>query len=156
MQEFARIGDRITLLRDGSYIGTYGIGEKTIEELVNLMVGRDISQVYKRTKNPIGETILKAEGLSDRVGRVKNVSVELKKGEIVGLAGLVGAGRTEFAKLLFGIDLLGGGKLFINGKQLTAHDPTSVVKHGVGLVPEGQKTDGARAEGFGLRGTPWR
>ncbi|MFA6504640.1 MAG: sugar ABC transporter ATP-binding protein [Treponemataceae bacterium] len=142
MQEFSRIGDRITILRDGNYVGTYGIKEKTVEDLVNLMVGRDISQVYKRTKNPIGEIVLKAENLSDKAGRVKSVSVELKKGEIVGLAGLVGAGRTEFAKLLFGIDLVAGGKLFINGKEVFAHDPASIVKYGIGLVPEDRKRTG--------------
>ena len=142
MQEFLRIGDRITVLRDGKRIGTYGIREKTVEELVNLMVGRDISQVYHRSKNPVGEVVLKTDKLSDKAGRVKNVDIEIRKGEIVGLAGLVGAGRTELAKLIFGIDPLGGGTVHLKGSKVVPREPSHVIKYGIGLVPEDRKRSG--------------
>ncbi len=142
MQEFLRVGDRITVMRDGKLIGTYGIKEKSMEELVNLMVGRDISQVYLRSKHRIGDLVLRTEDLSDRTGRVRNVGIELRKGEIVGLAGLVGAGRTELAKLIFGVDPIDGGRLSVNGEELVPEGPTDVVRHGVGLVPEDRKRTG--------------
>ena len=99
MQEFPQIGDRITVLRDGKKIGCVGINECSDAELVKMMVGRDVSQVYVRNKNDFNEEALRVEGLCDQGGRVKGVSFNVRKGEIVGLAGLVGAGRTETAEM---------------------------------------------------------
>ncbi|WP_312642495.1 sugar ABC transporter ATP-binding protein [Hydrogenoanaerobacterium sp.] len=140
MQEFARIGDRITILRDGKKIETVGINEKTSEELVNMMVGRDISQVYQRSDNKREGTALETRNLCDRVGRVKNVSIHVKKGEIVGLAGLVGAGRTELAKLIFGIDPIASGTLLVQEEELKGKvTPIRMVRNKVGLVCEDRK-----------------
>ncbi|MGE5614849.1 MAG: sugar ABC transporter ATP-binding protein [Bacillota bacterium] len=143
MEEFSRIGDRITVLRDGKKIATVGIKEKTNEELVNMMVGRNISQVYVRSERKPGGVVLETQNLCDRAGRVKNVSIKVEKGEIVGLAGLVGAGRTELVKLIFGIDPIASGKLIIKGEEIKGkNSPIRIVKKNVGLVSEDRKRIG--------------
>ncbi len=143
MQEFSRIGDRITILRDGKYIATVNIGDKTPEELVNMMVGRDISQVYTRSAVNDRGIALQTENLCDRDGRVKNVSIEIHRGEIVGLAGLVGAGRTELAKLIFGIDPIAGGTLRVEGEFVSGRNSSRrMVGKGVGMVCEDRKRQG--------------
>jgi len=142
MQEYHRIGDRITVLRDGKFIRTLKVGELTDEELVNLMVGRDIAQVYVRTKNDFNGEALRAEALCDKKGRVKSCSITLNKGEIVGVAGLVGSGRTEMARLIFGIDKPASGKVYLHGKDITGRSPSYVVGNGLGLLPEDRKRFG--------------
>lgn len=142
MQEFKFIGDRITVLRDGKKIDTVGVHDISDMDLVNMMVGRDISQVYHRSANPYKGEVLRTKNLSDKAGRVKDVSIVLNKGEIVGLAGLVGAGRTELAKLIFGVDVVDKGSIFINGKAVHALSPVRVVKHGLGMVCEDRKRQG--------------
>lgn len=142
MKEFSRIGDRITVLRDGEYIKTLNVGELSDEELVNLMVGREISQVYKRTPNTHSGEALRVESISDAAGRVKGCSLTLNRGEIVGIAGLVGAGRTEMARLIFGIDRIKSGKVFLNGSDVTGMRPPQLVKRGLGMLPEDRKTVG--------------
>jgi ABC-type sugar transport system ATPase subunit len=142
MQEFPLIGDRITILRDGVKINTVGINDCTNEELVNMMVGRDVSQVYVRTPNEHTEVALRTENLSDYKGRVKDVSITVRKGEIVGLAGLVGAGRTETAELIYGINRIKSGKIFLNGKEVVPKSPVHATKLGIGLVSEDRKKQG--------------
>lgn len=139
MKEFHHIGDRITVLRDGKYITTLKEGELSDEELVNLMVGRDISQVYVRTPNNHKGEALRVENISDKAGKVRDCSLVVNKGEIVGLAGLVGAGRTEMARLIFGIDKLQSGEIYVHGKNMTNKKPTALVKEGLGLLPEDRK-----------------
>lgn len=142
MQEFPLIGDRITVLRDGQKIATVGISEKTNEQLVNMMVGRDVSQVYVRSPNEYTGEVLRCEQLSDHDGRVKEVNITVNKGEIVGLAGLVGAGRTELVKLIFGLDPIRSGTVTIKGKACHTKSPVDAVKHGLGLVCEDRKRFG--------------
>ncbi len=142
MQEYHMIADRITVLRDGKYICTLKEGDISDEELVNLMVGRDISQVYVRTPNEHSGEVLRTVDLHDKKGRVKGVSITLNKGEIVGIAGLVGSGRTELARLIFGIDKPSSGKVFLHGKDITGAEPNVAVKHGLGLLPEDRKRFG--------------
>lgn len=139
MKEFQYIGDRITVLRDGKYIRTLKQGELSDEELVNLMVGRDISQVYVRTPNAFEGEALRAEKLCDKAGKVKGCSLVVNKGEIVGLAGLVGAGRTEMARLIFGIDKIQSGEVYLHGKNVTRKRPKYLVSQGLGLLPEDRK-----------------
>lgn len=142
MQEFPLIGDRITVLRDGKKIATIGINDKTNEELVNMMVGRDVSQVYVRSNNRHAAEALRCSGLCDKAGRVKNVDIVVNKGEIVGLAGLVGAGRTELVKLIFGLDAIGSGTILIKGEPYQPQSPVDAVNHGLGLVCEDRKRSG--------------
>ncbi|MDO5424237.1 MAG: sugar ABC transporter ATP-binding protein [Eubacteriales bacterium] len=142
MQEFPLIGDRITILRDGVKIKTVGIGDCTNEELVNMMVGRDVSQVYVRTENAHSGIALRTENLCDQKGRVKNVTLSVKKGEIVGIAGLVGAGRTETAELLYGISPIKSGQIYVNEKPVNPKSPIQATKMGIGLVTEDRKKQG--------------
>jgi ABC-type sugar transport system ATPase subunit len=143
MQEFKRVGDRITVLRDGRKIGTVGINEKSPEDLVNMMVGRDISQVYHRSASRRRGVALETRDLCDKAGRVKDVSIRVEHGEIVGLAGLVGAGRTELAKLLFGIDSISSGILFVGGERIAGRNSSRrMVKKGMGMVSEDRKRQG--------------
>lgn len=142
MQEFPLIGDRITVMRDGKKVATVGIHDHTNEELVNMMVGRDVSQVYRRTPNTHEGVALETRGLSDKVGKVKNVSIQVGKGEIVGLAGLVGAGRTELVRLIFGIDPIKSGSVWVNGREISPVSPVRMVREGIGLVPEDRKRQG--------------
>jgi len=142
MQEFPLIGDRITILRDGKKISTVGIEECTNEELVKMMVGRDISQVYVRTPNKHTGEALRVEQLEDYAGKVKGVDLYVNKGEIVGISGLVGAGRTELAQLIYGITPIRAGKLFIKGKAAVPKAPIGAVKSGIGLVSEDRKKQG--------------
>ena len=143
MQEFSRIGDRITILRDGRKIDTIRLGDRTNEELVNMMVGRDISQVYHRSPSNPGGIALRCRNLCDGQGRVNNVSIAVRSGEIVGLAGLVGSGRTELAKLIFGIDPIASGELYVNGQAITGKNSSQrMVGHGIGMVTEDRKRHG--------------
>jgi len=142
MQEFPLIGDRITVLRDGIKIKTVGIDECDNEELVNMMVGRDVSQVYVRTKNQHEEIALHTEKLCDQKGKVKGINITVRQGEIVGIAGLVGAGRTETAELLYGIRAVGSGKIFVKGEEITPRSPIQATRLGIGLVSENRKQQG--------------
>lgn len=139
MKEFDEIGDRITVLRDGKFIKNLAVGELSQKELVNLMVGRDISQVYVRNQNNFEGKAIEVSDLCDRAGRVKNVSLHVKKGEIVGICGLIGAGRTELARLIFGIDKPKSGTVTILGKNTTGLSPSKIVSLGVGMVTEDRK-----------------
>lgn len=139
MGEFDQIGDRITVLRDGKLIKSLQVGELSKEQLVNLMVGRDISQAYVRNINQYQEIALSVENLSDKHGKVKNCSLQVKKGEIVGLCGLVGSGRTELARLIFGIDKPQEGKVMIKGQNMTGKPPRQVIAKGLGLLTEDRK-----------------
>ncbi len=142
MHEFELIGDRITVLRDGKYIGTVKIGDINDDELVEMMVGRTVSQIYSRTDNEYSKEALRVENLYDKKGNVIDVSLSVRRGEIVGLAGLVGAGRTELARLIFGIDKIDKGSVFVNGAKVIPRSPTHMMKMGVGLLPEDRKEQG--------------
>ena len=142
MQEFPLIGDRITVLRDGRKIATVGINDCTNDELVRMMVGRNISQVYKRTPNTHTGVVLETKDLCDKAGKVKHVSVTVNRGEIVGLAGLVGSGRTELVNLIFGIDPIQSGTVSVHGEEVIPKSPVQMVKKGIGLVPEDRKRQG--------------
>lgn len=140
MQEFSQIGDRVSVFRDGKKIGTYGIHEKSTTELINLMVGHTVSQTYHRSRHSHTGEVLRAEHLSDRAGRVRDVSLTLHKGEILGLAGLVGSGRTELVNLLFGIDRMAHGILSLYGEPVTGRiTPHRMVKRGMGFVCEDRR-----------------
>jgi ABC-type sugar transport system ATPase subunit len=140
MSELKEITDRITVIRDGEYIGTRDTAAATIDELIAMMVGRQLTNYYTRDHLESGETVLEVRGLSD--GRLlKDVSFELKKGEILGFAGLVGAGRSEVMKCIFGIDPFIKGEILVDGRPVKIGNPDAAMKLGIGLVPESRKLE---------------
>lgn len=143
MDEINVISDRVTVMRDGEYVGTLVTGECDRNDIVKLMVGRTIFTSPK-TASAVPKdapVVLKCEGLT-RGRTVKNVSFELKKGEILGFSGLMGAGRTEVARLIFGADKLESGKIFVNGKEVKIDSPEAAVKAGIGYLSEDRKRFG--------------
>ena len=143
MDEIKVITDRVTVMRDGSYVGTLITEECTKEDIINMMVGRVIYEDPK-TKSAVPEdapVVLKVEHLN--AGKmVQDVSFELRKGEILGFSGLMGAGRTETARALFGADPKTGGDIYINGEKVTINSPLDAVKHGIGYLSEDRKRFG--------------
>lgn len=140
MSELQEIADRVTVMRDGQYVGTKLVSETSNDELISMMVGRTMSNYYTRTFNSFNETVLKVEGLSS--GKVHNVSFEVKKGEILGFAGLIGAGRSETMQALFGVDKITGGKVVLEGRDITGKSTARMISEGVALVPEDRKGEG--------------
>jgi ribose transport system ATP-binding protein len=140
LEEIPRIGDRVTVLRDGRSVGE--VPADTAEaELVRLMVGRSIEQQYPRERSDAGPPLLQVRGLG-RAGVFENVSFEVRAGEVVGLAGLVGAGRTEVARAIFGADRYDAGEVLVEGRPLRPGDVHAALEAGVGLVPEDRKGQG--------------
>ncbi len=143
LQELPLIGDRVTILRDGKYIATKDIAEITTEELIKLMVGREIVDLYKRDRQISGETVLKVENLCSAKENLKDISIELKRGEIVGISGLVGAGRTELVRALFHVDEYDSGKIIMFGEEVDKRlTPQQVIDKGLSLLPEDRKRQG--------------
>ena len=140
MEETFRICDTVTVLRDGRFIGTKGTKETSEKELISMMVGREFENMYGNERAVGGETVMEVRGLCSRA--VKDISFDLKRGEILGFAGLVGAGRTETALALFGIDKIHSGTISVEGKQVAIHTPADAIKAGIVLVPEDRKGQG--------------
>ena len=140
MNELKQITDRITVLRDGEYIGTRNTAEATTDELIAMMVGRQLTNYYTRDYGNPSETVLEVRGLSD--GKLlKDVSFQLRKGEILGFAGLVGAGRSEVMKCVFGIDPFVKGEILVGGKPVNIGSPEDAMNLGIALVPESRKEE---------------
>lgn len=140
MEEIFEIGDRVTVMRDGQYVGTVAIGETTMDELVSMMVGRQIRDLYGNKKRDLGKVALETVGLTGL--RFRNVSIKIHEGEIVGLGGLVGAGRTELAKAIYGYDSVLSGKVLVYGKEMKKHSSKNSVAMGIGFLPEDRKSEG--------------
>jgi ribose transport system ATP-binding protein len=138
MEEVWRLSDRITVLRDGKWISTTGRDEITPEQVVNRMVGRDINDLYVHDERSIGDVVLSVDGLSDGHG-VGPVSFDVRAGEIVALVGLVGAGRTEIVRMIFGADRAASGTISIDGRSVSIRTPSDAIRHRIGLVPESRK-----------------
>lgn len=144
LDEVLTVGDRVTVLKDGTYVGTYDIADMDEDKLVKLMVGREIKGTYLKDPNKTyeDETILKVEKLSRKDGKVKNVSFELKKGEILGFSGLVGAGRTELMEAVFGAAPIKEGRIVLYGKELKLKTTHDALKEGIALVTENRRETG--------------
>ena len=141
MDEIFRISDDITIYRDGEYIATDRAENLNVDKVITLMVGREVTQMFPKVDCPIGKTILKVENLS--AGRaVKSVSFELHRGEILGMAGLVGAGRTETADAIFGMRHITGGKIYKDGKELHIKSPEDAIANKIGLLTEDRRGNG--------------
>lgn len=141
MDEIFQIGDRVTVLRDGMLIRNGAIPEFDKSSLIKAMVGRDIDLSLRNGNDSNGAGLFRAEGIT-RKGVVENASFELKAGEIVGIAGLVGSGRTELARLLVGADRMDAGNLFLRGKPVQISSPRDALMLGIGILPESRKEEG--------------
>ncbi|TDC95063.1 sugar ABC transporter ATP-binding protein [Saccharopolyspora aridisoli] len=141
LDEIFEIGDRVTVMRDGTVVDTSPVDGLDEARLVQLMVGRDVSNLYPRTHQPPGEVRLKVDGLT-RGEQVRDVSFEVRAGEIVGLAGLVGAGRTELARAVFGAEPPERGTITMDGRELRIRGPADAIAAGIGYLTESRKTDG--------------
>lgn len=147
MDEIKVISDRVTVMRDGEYVGTLVTKECQTSDIIKLMVGRTIFTEPKSESAVAKDApvVLKCENLN-RGKYVQNVSFELKKGEILGFSGLMGAGRTEVARLIFGADKMDSGKIYINGKEVSIKSPEDAVKAGIGYLSEDRKRYGLIVE----------
>ncbi|MGM0902966.1 MAG: sugar ABC transporter ATP-binding protein [Bacillota bacterium] len=141
MNELFQITDRITVMRDGEYIGTVVTKETKIDDLIAMMVGRELTNYYVRDFGTPGEPVLQVRNLSKK-GVLDNASFELYKGEILGFAGLVGAGRSELMKCIFGLDLFEQGDILINGEKTTIRNPNDAIKNRIAYVTENRKEEG--------------
>lgn len=140
LEEIPALGDRVTVIRDGASIATVPAGTDP-GELVRLMVGRSIDQQYPRERTDPGSVVLAVDGIG-RPGAFEDISFEVRAGEVVGLAGLVGAGRTEVARAIFGADEIDTGTVRMNGVELPSGDIRAAMRAGIGLVPEDRKGQG--------------
>lgn len=142
LNEIFQISDRITILKDGKLVETVNALEINQQQLVNKMIGRNVEIYYpKREKSNFGECVLSVEHISSGA-RVKDVSFKVRRGEVLGLSGLVGSGRTEAVKAIFGENDLDGGTISIDGKRVTIKNSIQAVKIGIGFLPEDRKTEG--------------
>ena len=141
LDEIRQIADRVTVLRDGRHIITAQQKDLPSEQIIRHMVGRSVDEYYPKEELPTGDVLLEVEDLSRR-GVCHNVSFQLRRGEILGLAGLAGSGRTEIAELLFGRRKPDRGTIRIAGQPIRVRSPRQAVRHGIGLIPEDRKTDG--------------
>jgi len=141
LEEVFHIADRVVVLRDGRRVGSMPISEATTDKVIHLMVGRELTDMFHKEKAEIGEPLLDVRGLT-RHGAVEDVSFTLRRGEILGFAGLVGAGRTETARLLFGVDRKDAGEIRMEGEQVRIHSPLDAVEAGLGFVPDDRGLQG--------------
>lgn len=141
LAEIFKIGDNCTVLRDGEHISTGPLSGLTPDRLIQLMVGRDLKNMYTRTPTPPGKSLLELKNVSLNQ-RLRNISLTLHENEILGVAGLAGAGRTELANLIFGVTPATSGDIYIDGKRLTPSSPREAIRLGIGLVPEERRTQG--------------
>jgi len=141
LEELRHLGDRLTILRDGATVYAGPAGELTTEQIIRHMVGRELTAIYQRTPQPPGEELLRVEGLT-RKPALHSVSFVLRAGEILGLAGLVGAGRTELCRALFGLDPVEQGRVWVEGRPVRIRSPREAVRAGLALIPEDRQRNG--------------
>lgn len=141
MEEIYRIGDRVTVLKDGGYVGTWDLSSIDTQQLIVKMVGRELHDVYPDKNRPIGKELLRVENLTTE--KIDGVSFTLHEGEVVGLAGLVGSGRTEVLRAIFAADKLYRGKVVLEGNELSLSSPIDAIRHGIGLLPGSESGSGS-------------
>lgn len=140
LEEIFELADRVSVLRDGEYIGTKDIGDTDKDDLIRMMVGRTLTQTYPKRDCVTDEVVLEAKNLSGN--GVKNISFQLHKGEILGFGGLIGAGRTELCEMIFGYYPIKSGELYLKGQPIKPSSPADAVNKGIALVPEDRKKHG--------------
>ena len=144
LEEIASIADRVTVLRDGQSIATRGLREVEPAELIRLMVGRDIAAVFPKREVPLGDVVLEVRGL--QTSAIRGVSFSVRRGEILGLAGLIGAGRTQLAETLFGLTPAHSGEIRMNGRAVRIHSPSRAIELKIGYLPEDRRRHGVVLE----------
>ena len=140
-EDMYALASRVTVFRDAKYIGTYDVDGITNADLITAMVGREIKELFPKPQVELGEEVLRVENLS-RTGFFKDVSFHVRKGEILGLTGLVGARRTEVVQTIFGVEKLSSGSVYLEGKPIKVHNATEAIRLGIGLLPENRQTEG--------------
>ena len=141
LDEVFRIGRRITVMRDGRHVATRPIDQVTVPELVRLMANRDLSEHFPKVRVERGAELLRVEGLGVS-GVLTNISFSLHAGEVLGMSGLLGAGRTELARVIAGADRFDHGRLFVDGREMRFRSPADAIAQGIGLLPEDRKAQG--------------
>lgn len=141
MEELFEIGDRVTVLRDGRYIGTHEISEISKDELIQMMVGRQLTQQYPKRSASMGEEVLRVDNLTVK-GKLNNISFSLRKGEVLGIAGLLGSGRTELARAIFGLERIESGSIYVKKKMRKIRSPQKAINLGLGFLTEDRKMQG--------------
>jgi simple sugar transport system ATP-binding protein len=145
LNEVFQISDRVTVMRDGKHVSTLEASQTTVPEVIGAMLGKTFTEEFPKADAAIGETLLEVQGLK-RGTKVKGVDFSLRRGEIVGIVGLVGAGKTELSRLLFGADRADAGEIRLNGMLLNLKEPKDAVKAGIVLVPEERRNQGVLVE----------
>lgn len=146
LEELPQIADRVTVLRDGRTIDTRPMAEVDRSQLIQLMVGRELSAVFPKRSVPLGEPVLELRGLGCAASGVHDVNLSVRAGEIVGLAGLVGAGRTELARAIFGLTPADAGEIRMRGEPVTIQSPAEAIARGIAYVPEDRRRHGVVLE----------
>ena len=141
LAEIKEICDRMTVLRDGCLVGSADVKDTSIQDMIRMMVGREVKDMYPRTQREVGEKVLEIRHLSTK-DKLKDISLDIHKGEILGVAGLVGAGRTELARAVFGADKIEEGTIKLYGKEVKIGKPRDAIEKKIGLVPEDRKRQG--------------
>jgi ABC-type sugar transport system ATPase subunit len=141
LEETRRIADRVTVLRDGLFVGESPVAEVSDQEIIRMMVGRSVDNLYPKTEGQPSDVALSVHGLT-RKGVLRDVSLDVRRGEVLGLAGLVGAGRTEIARCIFGADRFDAGTITLDGEPVTIRSPQDAIRLGIGYVPEDRKLQG--------------
>ena len=142
LSEIKEIGDRISILKDGNYVGTWNVSDLSEEDMVRLMVGRELEKSYQEGHGAFGKVVFEVKNLSRKDGKVQDFHMQVRKGEIVGLSGLVGAGRSEAMEAIFGAVPKTSGEILLEGKRLAIHTPYDALKNGIGLVTENRRETG--------------
>jgi len=146
LEEIEKIADKIIVLRDGNLVSSYDNANIPINKIVHDMVGRDVDRIFPKIENNSEVETLRVESLNSFDGSFENINFSIKKGEILGIAGLVGAGRTELVRAICGADILSSGKIFVENKQIKINSPQDAIKHGIVMVPEDRKSLGLLLE----------
>jgi ABC-type sugar transport system ATPase subunit len=142
MDELRAIGDRVTVLRDGATVHTGNLADIETGRLIQYMVGREVAAIYQREHLEPGAPMLEVRDISVKRSRLENISLTLRKGEITGMAGLIGAGRTELCRAVFGVDPIDSGEILVNGSPARIASPRDAVKAGIALVTEDRQVSG--------------
>jgi rhamnose transport system ATP-binding protein len=142
LEELSQIADRVTVLRDGQTIGTRKMADVDRDELIRLMVGRELSTIYPKRRAVLGETVFELKDFGSHSAGIRQINLAVRAGEIVGVAGLIGAGRTELAKTIFGLEPPDEGEILLRGKRIRISHPCEAVEHGIAYLPEDRRKHG--------------